>query len=332
MRFGRVTAIMLSGCGLAACGGSGSPSPAPPRDCASALECAETFTTSDQACRFDSANSTLKFYNITNRHPNRKVFVTYEQKVRHMNTVGRPDEFETKMIGLDPRKSETLGCARTKGLLSNQFDEWSYTIVAACFSDTCPAPGPTKPIDQRPAALTCERACQDGEIYCLKADVSSTVPLGGQLSAALRRLTLDISRVNPPGKVDMTPIVEASNAYTGSTQCSRSDLFVDSSTTADFPFHNAGSSCQVGVSVNHPKVSAIELTLPGEFSGGMQKDAAAQSFLFAPQGEANMPKLFITEISDRPVYEPVILIQGQQGKWTITGQKYYCAQITFNPG
>jgi hypothetical protein len=301
--------------------------------CDTAMSCIQTNENQDASCQFAGVDSNGWSYVAYNNNPSRKIFATFTQTVRHINSE-QPPQSNTIMVAVDPYAASTLGCARTKGLLASQFDEWSYTLIAACFSDQCPSPPPSKPSKQRNPAMTCQQLCQSGDASCLRYKVTpAKSPLEAQLADALDQLNNVIYTAHPPVQIKVDGLVNLSNLFTGKNNCARTDLTVQGSTTPDYPFTNSGSTCPIGFSVSRPDVSSIEIDLPGLYSGNMQINLASTSYALV-SNLANAPSMLVTETAtNTPVLEPITTINGSHGvqsTLTFTGETYYCAEIDWD--
>jgi hypothetical protein len=237
------------------------------------------------------------------------------------------------MVGVDPYGTATLGCARTKGVLDNQFDEYSFTLVTACFADQCPSPPVSTPTKQRNPGLTCQKLCQDGEASCLRYKIVSTNSAQeAQLAAALDHFNNAMYMASPPTKVDVSGLVTLSNLFTGKQTCSRGTLDI-ADPPSPYPFANSGATCPVGFAISRPDVSAVEIDWPGLYQGKIQINPATTSYAMASDA-ASSPSLFVTETATKkPVLEPVITVQGTHGPTSslvFTGQQYYCAEIDWD--
>ncbi len=304
------------------------PTPPPPVVCESAQVCAVQRTTQDKDCKFQGPGSSDLFYIVQNEHPQRKIYATYMATVRHLNS-NRPPESSYGSVSADPNKTGTLGCQRTKGVLAEQFDEWSFTIVSACFANECPSPPMKNPDKTRDPRKTCEELCDEDDQSCLKYTLNGSAPIERRVKSSLDQLNRSLISVQPPASVHVDPLVAVSNAYTGSNQCSRTDLVFSSPNSAGEPsFYNTGSSCPIGVSLSDPRVSAFEISFPGDLSGNAQL-SNGQSYSLVPTDDNHSPKLLITEkASGSRVEEPILLWKGRSSStMTFTGKKYYCAQL-----
>lgn len=303
------------------------PKPAPARICASAMECMAVESRVDNSCKLPFGGSNSILYAATNIHPSRKIYATYEEKVRHLNST-RPDEKVSKMVAVETRTIEPLGCARTKGLIGDQIDEWSYTITAACFANECPSPPIAKPSANRDPRLSCEQLCERDDKSCLKVRID---PMDTSVSQKLDVFSRDLMSAIPPQRVKMSELIFLSNAYTGSSICVRGELELAGSGTPAYQFNNAGASCPIGFSVKSGYVSALEAFFPGDYSGQFE-NVAGKSWSLISEDESHSPTLVITESpAGNLVSEPLAAIQGSsRGQITFTGKKYYCAQVSWD--
>ena len=315
---------------LYGCSGGGPPKIPPPHPCETALVCANVDSRSEASCRFvfnDRVNTTL--FNMQNNSAGKAIRVKYEEKVRHINSTSA-DEKVTKTVTVQPRQSETLGCERTKGFLSNQFDEWSYTKLDACYvGDACPGVPEEKPTKERDPRRTCEDLCLQEDASCLKAQISGGGALGGKLRAELTQFSNALAGANPPTDISLKALADISNIYTGGTACTRGDLHLDASSGTVYPFAASGTSCPVGLEVQDLRISSVELTMPGIWSGEMQK--TAQGYGLASGDKPHSPMLEIVELgTSKRVFEPVVKVTGGPRRLTLTGEKYYCAEVSWS--
>jgi hypothetical protein len=261
-------------------------------------------------------------YWMSNKNPSRKIFVTYEERVRHLNQLKR-DETATKMAGIDPNAKVPLGCERTVAPDypedNERYDEWVYTKIAACFADQCPSSAPNKPVHERDPRATCERLCAANDPSCLKYSIPNSDPLAGVLG----RFNDDMINANPPTPVRLSALVNLSNAYTGTDECYRTDLTLGRGTPISIS--NSGSSCPIGVALPNPNVSALELTLPGDLTGSMTHIPAI-AFSVDTTDDTHSPTMYLTE-QVQQVYEPVFRVTGTPTRIAFWGKKYYCAQL-----
>jgi hypothetical protein len=309
--------------------------PPPPAPCANAQACASVITQTDNTCpnAFPNANSpyaNTNFFSMFNNSQDKKIVVHYEERVRHLNSL-RPDEHLDKYVQVDAGQSQPLGCQRTPGLNSEQYDDWTYTIQDACFvgSSGCvsnPLPKPTK---QRDPKLTCEQLCQQNDNSCLKYSLSNSGP-DAQLRAALIKFNVAMLSSNPPAKVDVSGLVSLSNLYTGSNKCTRGDLAIGATAKVDYPFSNSGSSCPIGFAINSLAVSQVEVTFPGDLEGVivMQPLSPRTDLTLVPSDDAHSPLLNIVETATKAsVFEPIVATKEASNGITFTGKTYYCAQV-----
>jgi hypothetical protein len=313
--------------------------PEPTPVCQNALACAQVMTFTDQTCPLAfppaSSYSNPNHFDLLNNHPQKTIVVHYQEKVRHLNST-RPDEALNKYVAVSAGQTAPLGCQRTPGLTTDQYDDWVYTLLDACFvSDTgCQIVPLPKPSKQRDPAKTCTALCMGGDQSCLKYSVTGAGPVDTQLKNALSAFSSALLNASPPANVSMSSLVSLSNIWSGSNTCSRGDLSIASPAPIDFPFSNSGSSCPVGFNLpNDTRASSVIVTFPGQLTGTIQMAQAAPRprLTMAPSDNTHGPMLSIVELpANTTVYEPIIATFATGGELTFTGEKYYCAQIVWD--
>ncbi|WP_152906027.1 hypothetical protein [Pseudomonas putida] len=311
---------------ISACNGGPPKNPAP-HDCETAQICAEIITTNDNSCTTSFGYSSTKAFALLNNHPSRKIYVTYEESVRHINSVAK-DEKALKMVSVDPGKTATLGCWRTKGSLSEQYNEWSYTVPSACFANECPAPPVNKPVDTRDPKDDCRMLCDRDDPSCLKTVITGNSPIEKAIKSNLYKLTDSILKSALPSSIDLSPIVNLSNSFTGSNSCWRSDLAIDKPDPISSRFTNTGATCRVGFEAYDPRISSMEISFQGDWLGRFEKNAG--TFTFTSDDEGHAPLMSLLKKDGVREYEPVTLINGSKGEITFTGAKYYCARVEWS--
>lgn len=335
---GIAVSILLSTI-LVGCGGFGSVTP-PPSPCANALVCAQVGSKADNSCVKPWGWSRTNSYWMVNHHPSRAIYVTYEKRVRHLNSLD-PDQSDMFILGpIPPSKDMVLGCERNESKKpgGDSYNEWSFTPITACFDGDCAKEQlPQKPTKDRDPHLTCEQLCSKLDPSCLKYSVTNSTPEDRLVSQGLDDLTSKIASVIPPTSIDISSLVALSNAYTGSTSCTRGDMFFYNRSGSTPAFYNSGSTCPLGMALKHPQFSSLFVTLPGDFRGDFQQ-VPTRSFEMKPEDVPHSPTMLLEESGNGVVYwEPVTSITGVtgaagNGMLTFTGQKYYCAQIDWNRG
>jgi len=126
-----VIAIIALAIPLEACAPVGTPA-TPTPICQSAMACAQVVTFTDNSCPLAFPNPSSPYANsnhfdMLNNHPQKKIMVHYEERVRHLNSL-RSDEHLAKWVAVAPGQTAPLGCQRTPGLTSDQYDDWAYTV------------------------------------------------------------------------------------------------------------------------------------------------------------------------------------------------------------
>lgn len=295
-----------------------------PKDCESAQLCAEVVTMIDPSCKVPLHYSSDKIFAMHNRHPNRKLYVTYEAYVRHVSSV-KPDEKVIKMVAVDPRKTETLGCWRTKGVLHDNFDEWSYTITTACFANECPSPPISKPSETREPGAKCEELCARDDASCLKSEIGAPAPIGPKIRSALYRFTSAHLNNPLPTSINMEPITELANAFTQTNSCWRGNIEIGASSPITSAFRNSGSACRIPFDTSDPRAPGLEVAFQGDWTG--QFERTKLSYKYVSSDEAHSPMMSIEKRDGKVVHEAITTITGEQGLMTFTGSKYYCGQI-----
>lgn len=294
------------------------------KDCESAELCSEVVTTTDPMCKTPFNYSSDKFFTVWNRHPNRKIYVTYEAYVRHISTTA-PDEKILKMVAVNPRETEPLGCWRTKGILSENFDQWSYTLMTSCFANECPSPPVSKPSETRDPKATCEELCARDDASCLKSEISTPPPLMPKLRSVLYRFTSANLNNQLPTNVAMEPIVELANAYTNTNSCWRGDIELGAPSPISSAFRNSGSTCRVPFTTSDPRAPGLEVAFPGDWTGRFERTKA--TYTYVSSDAAHSPLMSIAKKDGSIVHETVSKITGEQGLMTFSGSKYYCGQV-----
>lgn len=305
------------------------PRPTPPEAhlCETADICAEIITRNDNSCSIPFNYSNTRSFSYYNNNPNRKIYASYDETVRHLNS-NKKDETTPRMVSIDPGKTATLGCWRTKGALSEQFDEWSYTPRGACYANECPAPPVTKPIDTRDPKDDCEKLCDRDDPSCLKTDIKGNSPEEIVIRSSLTDLTKAFLQSTPPTNVDVSPLIKLSNAFTGTNNCWRSDLLIDKPDPISSKFSNTGTTCRVGFGTQDPRVSSIEISFQGDWLGRFEKTGG--KYTLNADDESHAPILSVLKPHGIWEYDPVILVNGSRGKMTFTGAKYYCSQLNWS--
>jgi hypothetical protein len=341
MRLLRFVVLSVIGLLLVGCPG-GPPAPMPP--CATADACTSIVSGREPACRLPFSSSTDRQFWVQNDSPDHKVFVSYLEKVRHINDPGhRPDEVTPRVITVDRRQFAVLGCERTKGLDSEHYDLWSYTIQAACFVDQCPSPPISKPGKTRDPKQTCSQLCDLDDASCLKLEVQKVNPSPPEkaLADVLRKLNTEMLAVAPPttNVVHLADLVALSNSFTGTDTCYRTDLTFESSPagSALYPFDSSGSTCPIGFGLRGAPVATVQVLMPGDLNGSMELNSAGGEYSLVPKDEQHAPVLHLLEkASGQLVKETIVQAMGKRqagtGTLTFTGQQYYCVQIKWQDG
>lgn len=304
--------------------------PEPQKPCETARECAEIRVAADKTCKAGGFFESEDSYWMANNHPSRRIFVTYEETVRHINSPEK-DLKTTKMISVDPGKMKILGCWRTKGLLDERFNEYSYSKQAACFSDQCPAPGPQKPTTERDPQANCSDLCDQGHESCLVADISGSVPM---LTSSLTKLNWNIIKAPLPASIDMAPLANLVNISNNNTDCKRTSLDLRQQGAGSATFLNTGSTCQLTASISQALHDQFRIEFPGEWTGGFQRTST--TFALVANSLDQSPMLWVRNASTKlwASDELVALESASDGSsftWTFTANKYYCARIVGIP-
>jgi hypothetical protein len=295
--------------------------PPPEEPCPTALVCTKILSKQDAVCR-DTADRTE--YLISNHHPNKKVVVAYREHVRHVNDITRPDQYATKILEIDPKDSEvTLGCKRTRGLLDEQWDEWSFLILSTCFEGECPVNFP-KPTQHRDPRTSCEKLCNNQDKSCFNVSFTGNLsPLGGEMA----RLTSSLAFKPFPVSHPMSGFAAFANIWTGDNSCTREPLRIDKTQELSA----AGTTCRVGAVVaNNSLIKEMEIVLAGEITGQITRSTPDQyRVLFNDLNSSPLLRLK-QQVNGSDVYEHIMSISGHRGEMTVTGENYYCGRFNWN--
>ena len=291
-----------------------------PQDCQTAAECTRLLADPTPAtCTDNKKDST--YYSLINNHLTRKVRVNYEEKVRHLNST-RPNEQVSRTVLLEPRQTTPLGCRYTKGFLSEQFDEWTYSSLQSCFDGECPAIT-QKPGGTRDPKTTYEELCDRQDKSCFVLELANT-PNEKKLGDALAQLTISLANRPIPVQHSMDEFAMLANTYMGTNTCQRTPLTINQTNEVA----TAGTTCRVGAGTpNDSLISEFEFSLDGEILGDLERSSSSNyrvSFKDLPHS----PWVKLQERQgNRPVIEHVIGQSGQPNQLTLTGEKYYCARL-----
>lgn len=319
-----LTVIFLSAT-LIACG---SARPPEPRKCNSAFECTLLRGSTDGEC-LPAASEKKTSFAVHNNHESRKIFVSYQERIRHVNTP-KPDDVVTKMVSARSGESVFIGCQRTRGLLEGQFQEHSFNIVSACFSDECPASPPTKPSRERDPQAKCLDLCLDGDRSCAFLDLSDPA-LDPDFKSSVSSFFFRSAQVQLPGEVDMSRIADIVNKLNNDQSCTRDPVVFSAESLGVSQFSASGSSCSVHLSINHRDFSELELRFPGLWAGTYERTTHVDGFSYGSSQIETSPLISLKSIdSGHWENDPVIAIEGvktPERALVLTGQKYHCGLI-----
>ncbi|MBR8179682.1 hypothetical protein [Burkholderia ambifaria] len=311
--------------------------PADPPPCQTAMACVTEEVAKEPTCTYRKYGADGTGYRYKNSHPSKIVILSYEETVRHMNSSPPlPDEVNPHIAKIDPlggvENPVGVGCWRTPGVQggAEQFDEWSYSKITACFLDECNKnpPAVNKPVQVRDPQVKCEALCSKDDRSCLKAEIPSE-PLADIFAKELDNVTFKFIRARGGEKIDMRNFAKVVNQFVGTDVCWRADVVVGIPLGGNFPFSNAGSSCKVHFSLTgQPNYASFGLELPGQWVASLIKRGGA--YELTNRDESHSPLLSVVRLGGAPEeFDPIIKITGARGQMTFTGSKYYCGQLNW---
>jgi hypothetical protein len=320
---------------ISGCAGSGSGILKNPPICQSAVACAQLTTVDDSLCKIGESNRSKKLWSLKNSHPTRDIYVTYSQAVRPLNSgVSGIDTVEIR--GVTKASASVLGCyLRIDEDDPKKINEWSYSVINACFADECPSPNPLNPAQKRDPKTTCEILCSKSDASCIKSDINSADPIGRQLTKELNVFTNRLQNSVAPAKIDVTPLANLANLFTGTNSCWRDDLIIGPLTAQGLSsIENFGSTCEVGFELANPKGGALQITVPSNMQGKFAGNRSEFLMIFSKFN--NSPWLSITKPGAQTEIDPITMISKTtpiaklDPVLTFTGKVGFCAQVTWS--
>jgi hypothetical protein len=308
--------LSLAVSALAGCNPSPFPTPGPPPPCDPAKVCAKVFQRPAANCQEGPRRDKNQYF-LRNDHPDRNLWVSYQERIDHLNQPGIPPTVTPNLRRIAPKAELELSC-EYKLANPDAFDRWSYSVLTACF-DNDPA-CQVHAIPPGPAPATCATRCTSPDCMWRKL-TPRTSPIE---RAALLAAANEVRRVlysSLPTRFDLNQLLGI-----GAACEPRSPVDVD----PNGAFISTGSTCQVWLGpFNHPEITAIQMTVDATV-GGVISGSTPTKNLTPTSPEQMLMNYYDANRSSLGV-EGIKGIVMSHSQLRIIGARHYCMWVDLPP-